>query len=180
MTARAPIEFLNAYHAALAAWDATRSTKRLWERDASLWTGRDEGQWLGCLHAPSVSNADLDTLTKRVRAAAVPGTHTALLIGMGGSSLGPEVIARTMARGPSGASLRVLDSTEPSFVRNALANTDWAHTMIVVASKSGSTLEPEILLAAALEEARTKLGDAAAKHVIAITDPGSHLFSQAK
>ena len=179
MTARAPQEFLDAYNAALTAWDAARSTERLWAKDASLWTNHGEERWLGWLDAPTIDAAALAALENRIHAAMLRGTRDVLLIGMGGSSLGPEVIARVLPRAPSGATVRVLDSTEPSFVHNALAETDWRQTMVVVASKSGSTLEPDILLATALDAARATLGNDAPKHVIAITDPGSHLFSQA-
>src|SRR5580765_6336749 len=118
MTARAPKDFLDAYHAALAAWDAARSTDRLWAKDASLWTNHGEERWLGWLGAPSIDNATLAALENRVHAVMARDTHHVLLIGMGGSSLGPEVIARVLPRAPSGAAIRVLDSTEPSFVHN--------------------------------------------------------------
>ncbi len=163
----------------LSAWDARRSTERLWAKDASLWTSSGEGSWLGWLDAASAGAPALDALARRVNAATPAACREVLLIGMGGSSLAPEVIARTLPPGGAGRSLRVLDSTHPAAVLDAFASTDWPRTMIVVASKSGSTLEPDILLAAALDRARAALGADAAKHVIAITDPGSKLAKEA-
>jgi transaldolase/glucose-6-phosphate isomerase len=163
----------------LDAWDARRSTERLWAKDATLWTNSGEGAWLGWLDAVAPGGPALDAFARRVEAATPAICRDVLLIGMGGSSLAPEVIARTARTDGNGRTLRVLDSTHPTAVLDAFASTDWQRTMIVVASKSGSTLEPDILLAAALERARAQRGAGAPAHVIAITDPGSKLASQA-
>lgn len=165
--------------AALAEWDASRSTERLWERDGSLWPG-DAGAWLGWLDAAAHPADALASLAADVRAATPPGTREVLLIGMGGSSLAPEVIANVVPAGPGGLALRVLDSTHPTAVRAALDATDWKHTLAVVASKSGTTLEPDVLFAAALAHARAALGDAAASRFAVITDPGSRLERDAR
>jgi transaldolase/glucose-6-phosphate isomerase len=169
---------MDSMRAALDAWDSTRSTERLWARDGSLWPGGVAHKWLGWLDAPYLTDAAA-ALEGRISAATPAAVTDVLLIGMGGSSLAPEVIARTLPAGTHARTIRILDSTHPASVIDAFARTTWAKTMIVVASKSGSTLEPDVLLSAALESAGAVLGDEVGKHVIAITDPGSRLASQA-
>jgi transaldolase/glucose-6-phosphate isomerase len=106
-------------------------------------------------------------------------TH-ALLLGMGGSSLAPEVYARTLGPVPGHPRLAVLDSTDPAQVRAALAACDPAHTLVIVSSKSGSTLEPSIFMAAALDHMQAVLGERAGEHFVAITDPDSKLEQEAR
>ena len=179
MPVRGTAEFIAKYNSALTAWDATHSTERLWKKDATLWTGGNEAQFLGWLDAPFAPRASIDALAKTVRDATPPDTRDVLLLGMGGSSLAAEVIVRTVS-GDGERTIHVIDSTEPSFVRAALDSTDWSRAMCVVASKSGTTLEPDILLAAAFAHARAQLGDAAPQRFIAITDPGSALSKHAR
>lgn len=172
MSLRADPQLTAAYHAALSNWDAARATDRLWAKDASLWTGTTEASWLGWLDAPA-SDAELGALARQVLAAVPRHAHDVLVIGMGGSSLAAEVIARTIPL--PGHTFHILDTTEPGAARDILSSIRWEHTAIVVASKSGTTLEPDLLLTFALDAARKSLGDYACKHVIAITDPGSRL-----
>jgi transaldolase/glucose-6-phosphate isomerase len=179
MALSADPELTRAYRAAKASWDAQRMTERLWAKDPSVWTSSGEEKWLGWLDAATPHRAALDDIARRANAAAPSDISEILLIGMGGSSLAPEVIARTIPAAHA-RTLRILDSTHPAAVAAALERTSWPHAAIVVASKSGSTLEPDILLAAAVEAARQALGDVAPKRVIAITDPGSRLAAQAR
>ncbi|HKS07810.1 MAG TPA: hypothetical protein VJR92_16015 [Gemmatimonadaceae bacterium] len=178
MPMRGTPEFIEHCNAALTAWDAAHSTERLWKKDASLWTATSEAQWLGWLDAPFIARPSLNALETTLRSAVPGNTRDALLLGMGGSSLAAEVIAR-VARGDGARTLHIIDSTEPSFVRDAFARIDWHTTMCVVASKSGTTLEPDILLATALAHARERMGTDAARHFVAITDPGSALAKHA-
>jgi len=181
MTVRGPLEFLTGWRAALAAWDDRRGTPRIWEGDASLWTGDGEASWLGWTRLAEAPEADLRRLESRLAAAVPAGVNRVLLLGMGGSSLAAEVIAATVSAGQRTRAIEILDSTEPTTVSGALASTDWNRTMIVVASKSGTTLEPSILFAAAFEAAQRALGrDAAAERVIAISDQRSALSVQAE
>lgn len=167
---------------ASAAWDAKDNTTRLWNRDASLWTGGDEAKWLGWLDIVAEQKpraAEFTAFADEVKAA---GIREILLLGMGGSSLCPDVLARTYgARVPKGSpKLRILDSTVPAQVERVTAATDPAHTLFVVASKSGSTLEPKVFLDHFHAIAKQALGDAAGAHFVAITDPGSKLEAEAK
>lgn len=156
-----------------AAWDAAHGTARLWARDASLWTGGDEAAWLGWLdlpNAPGIAADALVALTEDAR-----GFADVLLLGMGGSSLGPEVVAATLPTVAGAPRLHVLDSTDPDQVRRVAAGLDPARTLVLVASKSGSTLEPEILRLHFFAWLRAALGDQPGRHCVAVTDPGSKL-----
>ncbi|HEY2480692.1 MAG TPA: bifunctional transaldolase/phosoglucose isomerase, partial [Caulobacteraceae bacterium] len=110
--------------------------RRLWAHDASLWTGRDEGQWLGWLDAASggaVSLQELEALAARVSA---NGYGHALLLGMGGSSLGPEVLSTVFGPAPGHPPLLVLDSTDPAQIARFEAQIDPGRTLFIVSSKS--------------------------------------------
>jgi transaldolase/glucose-6-phosphate isomerase len=150
--------------------------RRLWTGDASLWTGADEAKWLGWLGAgggASVDLAALDSLRAAVKA--VGFTH-ALLLGMGGSSLGPEVLSEVFGPAQGHPALLVLDSTQPDQVARVAGLIDPAHTLFIVASKSGSTLEPDVLHRYFFQLAEEALGKGqAGSRFIAITDPGSKL-----
>ncbi len=156
-------------------------TRRLWAGDAGLWTGRDEGDWLGWLAAGTggaVDFAALEGLRGEVKAA---GYAHALLLGMGGSSLGPEVLAKTFGAAPGFPDLQILDSTDPAQIARVQASIDPANTLFIVSSKSGSTLEPDILHRYFFEVAEKALGAGkAGARFIAVTDPGSKLEEMAR
>ncbi len=156
-------------------------TRKLWAGDASLWTGADEGKWLGWLAAgrgEAVDFTQLDTLAAEVRDG---GFDHAVLLGMGGSSLGPEVLAKTFASAPGHPELLVLDSTDPGQIARIQAAIDPARTLFVVSSKSGSTLEPNILCRHFFALVEGVLGQGkAGERFLAITDPGSALNQVAR
>jgi glucose-6-phosphate isomerase len=169
-------------HAAQAAsaWDDADSTRRLWASDASLWTDADEGRWLGWLGAPeraAESAGDLAAFAADVRA---DGVTDVLLLGMGGSSLCPEVLAESFGPQPGSPKLHILDSTDPAQVSALERRVPLATTLVVVASKSGSTLEPNIFSAYFFDRMAAALGERAARHFVAITDPGSKLEAAAR
>ena len=156
-------------------------TRRLWASDASLWTGGPEGAWMGWLEAArgkAVDPAGLEQFREAVRAA---GYRHALLLGMGGSSLGPEVLAATFAAPEGFPELLVLDSTDPVQVARMAGTIDPASTLFIVASKSGTTLEPDVLHRYFFDLAEQALGvGKAGGRFIAITDPGSQLEAVAR
>jgi len=156
-------------------------TRRMWSGDASLWTGKDEAGWLGWLGAgkgEAIDPAALDDLKTKVKDGGF--THV-LLLGMGGSSLGPEVLGDVCDRGKGSPSLLVLDSTDPTQIARFESEIDPAKTLFVVSSKSGTTLEPDILHRYFFEVASKAVGPTkAASHFVAVTDPGSHLEATAK
>jgi len=160
----------------LEDWRLTGKVRRLWGRDATLWTGSDEAHWLGWLGICDDQLAHLDKLTSFAEAVKKDGFTQVLLLGMGGSSLCPEVLKMTYGKIPGAPELFVLDSTDPDQIRSIEDKIDYQHSLFIVSSKSGSTLEPNIFKAYFFERARQVLGpEAAPKHFVAITDPGSQM-----
>src|SRR5215469_4995273 len=148
--------------------------KRLWDRDASLWTGEDEAKWLGWLDIVAEQLAQHDQLQKFTKELHARGFEHVLLLGMGGSSLCPEVLAKTFGRIPHGPILHVLDSTDPAQVKAFEHAIDIPKTLFIVSSKSGSTLEPNIFKQYFFERAKQVVGaDKVGSRFVAVTDPGS-------
>jgi transaldolase / glucose-6-phosphate isomerase len=166
--------------AAQAAWLARDNTQRLWSKDATLWTGGDEASWFGWLDVVECELRALAPLQDFAHDVRAQKFTDVLLLGMGGSSLGPEVLAKSLGSAPGYPKLRVLDSTDPEQVRRLEASVDIARTLFIVASKSGATLEPNVLMDYFLARAAAAVGSAAATHFVAITDPGSRLQETAE
>jgi len=162
--------------AALEDWRKAGKVRRLWAGDASLWTEEDEAKWLGWLSIVDQQLKGVAHLQDFAEDVKRVGFKDVLLLGMGGSSLGPEVFGETFGTKPAFPRLHVLDSTDPAQIRRFEGNVDLAHTLFLVSSKSGSTLEPNIFKQYFYERARQVLGAAEApKRFVAITDPGSSL-----
>jgi transaldolase/glucose-6-phosphate isomerase len=165
----------------LREWQEEGKVRRLWERDATLWTGTDEAKWLGWLGLAGEDEGayghELREVAEEVRARAAGSNFShALLLGMGGSSLCPEVLAETFGSAPGFPKLRILDSTDPAQVRASEKKIDLADTLFIVSSKSGTTLEPNIFKEYFFERVKEAVGPAeAGKRFVAITDPGSKL-----
>jgi len=160
----------------IADWQSGGKMKRLWDRDASLWTGDDESKWLGWLDIVEEQTAHQDELQKFAKEVHTRGFEHILLLGMGGSSLCPEVLRMTFGRIPQFPNLHVLDSTDPAQVKAFEHQIDIAKTLFIVSSKSGSTLEPNIFKQYFFERTKQTVGAAkAGSHFIAITDPGSKM-----
>ena len=180
MIERLTPELREAFRAAAAAWKTGDRTGRIWEGDATVWTGRDEAYWLGWLDAPEREVARLADYADLSRVAAHKGIRDVLVLGMGGSSLGTEVLRRSFGELPEAPRLHVLDSTHPDQVKAFADRLDPAATWVVVASKSGSTLEPSLLMAYFLDQFEAALGDRARARFIAISDPDSALDTLAR
>ena len=180
-SAKLPKEFAADVAAVIADWTAGDKVKRMWAHDASLWTNTDEAQWLGWLDIVAQQIADADkfrSLAEEVRAGKF--TH-ALLMGMGGSSLCPEVMDLTFGQIAGFPKMHVLDSTDPAQITATAKKVDLARTIFIVSSKSGSTLEPNIFQQYFYGRAKEAVGEKeAARRFIAITDPGSQLEKVAK
>jgi transaldolase / glucose-6-phosphate isomerase len=160
----------------IADWKEGGKMQRLWRRDATLWTGEDEADWLGWLDIIEDQIAhpiQLRGLAKEVWSA---GYKDILLLGMGGSSLCPEVLRMTFGKVAGYPDLHVLDSTDPAQVKAFENKIDIARTLFIVSSKSGTTLEPNIFKQYFFERTKQAVGaDKAGSHFIAITDPGSKM-----
>ncbi|HEV7556121.1 MAG TPA: hypothetical protein VGO00_11725, partial [Kofleriaceae bacterium] len=143
---------------------------RIWARDATVWTGKDEGNWLGWLDQPWRMREDLE-LVLQLADSVVDRVDAVVLLGMGGSSLAPEVIKRTFRQ----ETFHVLDTTHPQAIRDLEAQLDIARTLFISASKSGSTLETRSHTDYFWEKTGGN-GDL----FFAITDPGSELEQLAR
>ena len=155
-------------------WRASATIRRLWQKDKSVWTGTDENKWLGWLNSAAAADiADYEDYAQRVKG---QNFTDAVVLGMGGSSLGPEVLALTFARQPGFPQLHVLDSTDPAQVRSLQASVNLANTVFIVSSKSGGTTEPNAMKDYFFARVSEAIGaDKAGHRFIAVTDPGSSL-----
>jgi transaldolase / glucose-6-phosphate isomerase len=144
--------------------------ERIWSRDATLWTGKDEAKWLGWLDEPWRMNEDVELLLQFADSI-VDRIDAVVLLGMGGSSLAPEVIKQTFRQ----ETFHVLDTTHPQAIRDLEARLDLSRTLFISASKSGSTLETRSHTDYFWEKAGRR-GD----QFVAITDPGSDLEKLAR
>ena len=177
----APSGLADRVRAAQADWERAGGSRRLWAKDPSLWTGGDEAKWLGWLGALEAGRALVPVLQDIAAGVRRDRFTHALLLGMGGSSLCPEVLARTFGRQPGAPELHVLDSTVPSQVAALESRVDLDRTLVIVASKSGSTLEPSAFQQYFFARVAASRGPAeAARRFVAITDPGSKLEGQAR
>jgi transaldolase/glucose-6-phosphate isomerase len=156
-------------------WRLAGNIRRLWAGDKTLWTDTDEDKWLGWLHIVEDELAGVEDL-KRFADEAVTngGFKHVVLLGMGGSSLGPAVLAETFGHLPGAPKFHMLDSTDPSQIHTLNNALDIDTSLFIVSSKSGSTLEPNIYKAffySRVSEEVAKPGSA----FVAVTDPGSHM-----
>ena len=167
---------VNAHLAALAAeWTSGGKVGRFWARDKTLWTNTDEDQWMGWLdivehqleHRKRFESIAHDVKTR--------GFRDAALLGMGGSSLCPEVLAVTFGHQPGFPRLHILDATDPAQVSRIARLADPSEALFIVASKSGSTLEPNIFKQYFYQRAAHD-----GSRFIAITDPGSKMQAAAE
>ena len=177
-----PGSLLAAYTGATARLEQLDFSQALWERRLDVWTSDDEVRkkianrlgWLGALDFVEPLVGRLATFAAAVRA---DGFTDVVLLGMGGSSLAPEVMRQVLGVAPGFPRFRMLDSVDPDAVRQAMGNA--ATSLFVLASKSGSTIEPNVMAA----EARRRL--LAAGHAepgarfVAITDEGTALHRRA-
>jgi transaldolase/glucose-6-phosphate isomerase len=157
-------------------WRASGKVRRLWQHDASLWTNEDEASWLGWLGIEDEQLADVAQFKAFADEIKNAGFTDILLLGMGGSSLCPEVLSLTYPQTPGFPRLHILDSTDPAEIRSREKEINLAKTLFIVSSKSGSTLEPNIYKQYFFERVQQTIGaDKAGSHFIAITDPGSKM-----
>jgi glucose-6-phosphate isomerase len=174
-------ELRGAVDQAVADWRANNKVARFWQKDPSLWTKDGEEKWLGWIDIVERQQKDLSTFAELGGEIEAADFQTVLLVGMGGSSLCPEVLAKTFGQQPNFPALRIIDSTDPAQVWAVRNEINLGDALIVVASKSGSTLEPNILKQYFFDEMRRAVGaEEAGSHFIAITDPGSKMEQVAK
>jgi transaldolase/glucose-6-phosphate isomerase len=167
------------FDTAMTEAEAAKTVTRIWKRDASLWKDDEANQknissFLGWLDAPEKMLSRLDEITSFVGKVSGRFDHIVLL-GMGGSSLCAEVLRRSFGPQPGAPQLHVLDSTVPATVLRIERGLDLKRTLFIVASKSGSTIEPSSFFRYFLGKMREAVGESAGDHFIAITDAGTQL-----
>ncbi|MCU1272229.1 MAG: talA [Acidobacteriaceae bacterium] len=166
---------------AVSDWRAAGKVRRLWQRDASLWTNTDESHWLGWLDITEKQLEKKDQFQRLADEIRKENFSDILLLGMGGSSLCPEVLEKTFGRIKGFPQLHVLDSTDPAQVKSFEKKVDLANTLFIVSSKSGTTLEPNIFKQYFFERVKQTIGaEKASSRFIAVTDPGSKLQKEAE
>lgn len=176
-----PQDLSDAVAAALRDWQIERKVERLWARDASLWTGKDEGKWLGWLDIVDEQQSTVRRFTNFAAEVKDAEFSHALLLGMGGSSLCPDVLAKSFGKMDGFPELHVLDSTDPAQVKAVEEKVDLGNTLFFVSSKSGTTLEPNIFkqyFFGRVQEVDEE--DEVGSLFVAITDPGSKLRQEAE
>ena len=160
--------------AELKSWTKKGNVRRMWAKDKQLWTGADEDKWLGWLDIAKREKKSLPALedfSDRVHAEA---WSDVVLLGMGGSSLGAEVIRETFGQRAGRPRFHILDSTDPDEIAALDEKITLATALFIVASKSGSTLEPNIFADYYFDRVAKAIGrDRAGSRFVAITDPGS-------
>ncbi len=165
-----------AVNTALQDWQINGKIRRLWAQDATLWTGADENHWLGWLGITEDQLAHIDYLKQLAQEVQNGQFSHVLLLGMGGSSLCPEVMKLTFGKIAGFPELLVLDSTDPAQIKAIESQIDLTKTLFIVSSKSGSTLEPNIFKQYFYDRVQQRLGpETVGSRFIAITDPGSKM-----
>ena len=176
-----PQELAAAVEAALDNWDAEDRVRRLWARDPSLWTNGEESKWLGWLSIVDEQQRSIRRFPNFALEIKDAGFSKVLLLGMGGSSLCPEVMSKSFGKIEGFPEFHVLDSTDPAQIRTLENKIDLANTLFIVSSKSGTTLEPNIFKQYFFERVKQVVGhDEVGNRFIAITDPGSKLREEAE
>lgn len=175
-----PPAFQDAVAQCVEEWTRGAKMRRLWDGDETLWTASGESAWLGWLTVVEEQLADPSHLTSF--AADVRGRfRDALLLGMGGSSLCAEVLRAACGTVEGFPDLRVLDSTDPAQVKAAADAVEIEKTLFLAASKSGTTLEPSLLMSYFFDRLAAQVGKTeAARRFVAVTDPGSKLEAEAR
>ncbi len=176
-TYKLPTSIHAEFTAAIDRWNGGSMISRIWQKDAAVWTGSDESKWLGWLDIVDEELADLQKYSDLSADISAAGFTDVLLMGMGGSSLCPEVLAMTYGK----SNFHILDSTVPAQVAAVADRLDLERTLFIVASKSGSTLEPNCFKQYFFDRVSQLVGaENAGRQFIAITDPGSKMEQVAK
>ncbi len=161
----------------LQAWQKDRFACRLWQKDPTLWSSQPAPELtdrLGWLNLPEQMHEQLDELAGFAQQAKADGIRHVVVLGMGGSSLAPEVFQQSFGNAPAHPALIVVDSTHPAAVRDVEKRIDLLHTLFLVSSKSGTTGETLSFFRYFWERV-SRLTGTPGRHFVAITDPATPL-----
>jgi len=172
------------FRATLERLERDQSVARLWKKDPTLWKVEPDDQaiianslgWLAVAETMQSHLADLDAFAQDVKNA---GFESCVVLGMGGSSLCPEVLAHTFTSQEGFPQLYVLDSTVPTAIRHLEQKINVGNTLFIVASKSSLTTEPQLFHRYFRDRVKRIKGDTCGESFVAITDPGSQLAKDA-
>src|SRR5215213_1161737 len=177
LTYQLPDKLETAVRASFDEWQKENKIARIWSKDASVWTNTDEAKWLGWLASVEAEIAKIQEYKDFAEDIKAAGFTDVLLMGMGGSSLCPEVLSITFGK----RNFHVLDSTVPAQIKALESKLGLAKTLFIVASKSGSTLEPNTFKQYFFERVAQAVGrENAGKQFVAITDPNSKMQTVAE
>ena len=172
LTYSLPEDLENAVQTCFDEWRKDEKILRIWKKDASVWTNDDEAKWLGWLDAVEAEIVKVQEYKDFALDVKMSDFTDVLLMGMGGSSLCPEVLSITFDK----RNFHVLDSTVPAQIKTIEAKLNLEKTLFIVASKSGSTLEPNCFKQYFFERVAEKVGrENAGRQFVAITDPESKM-----
>jgi transaldolase/glucose-6-phosphate isomerase len=172
-----PGKYTDAVQSALKEAEQADAVRRIWRKDAALWKSDEAHQkiiknalgWLGVVDSMIGVEDELLRFAAEIRAA---GFKHAMVCGMGGSSLCPEVLRQTFGKQEGYPELLVLDSTDPDTITAFASHIDAARTLFIISSKSGTTTEPLAFYKFWFDQVRQK-SDEPGKNFVAITDPGT-------
>ncbi len=160
----------------IANWQSNKKVSSLWDMKSSLWTNTDENHWMGWLHIADVEQKQVAQINALASELQAEGIKHVVVLGMGGSSLCPAMLASTFPKLEGYPQLHVLDSTDPLQIKHIEAKLDLSKTVFIVSSKSGTTLEPNIFEQYFNQRLQHILNrDDVGDRFIVITDPGSKL-----
>lgn len=176
-----PEDLRAAVETVLADWRGRGTIGKLWAKDAGVWTDADAGGWLGWLDIVERQLADKQKFADFQNEVKAENLSHILLLGMGGSSLAPEVLSFTFGKQNGFPELHILDSTDPAQIKTVADKIDLQNTLFFVSSKSGSTLEPNIFQAYFFDRVSKVVGKSiAGKRFVAVTDPNSKMQTVAE
>jgi glucose-6-phosphate isomerase len=176
-----PADLRGVVDAAAADWQANHKIERFWQKDPTLWTRDDEQKWMGWIDIVERQQKNIATFAELGGDVEQSDFTAALVLGMGGSSLCPEVLGKTFGAQAGFPELHIVDSTDPAYIMSIANEVNLAQTLVIVSSKSGTTLEPNILKQFFFAEVTRAVGEKeVGNRFIAITDPGSKMEQVAK
>ena len=172
-------------NSALTELDSQQTIARIWKKDPTVWSSDESHKmiisnalgWLDVAESMLPKVAEMTAFADEIRNS---GFHYVVVLGMGGSSLCPEVLRRTFGKQAGYPELLVIDSTVPETILRFDGELDLDRTLFIVASKSGSTTEPQMFYRYYFDRMKKEHGDDAGRNFIAITDPGTQLAQEAK